>query len=225
MRYAHLILPAILGLSACTTPGFKSNTIELGTMPQTEKILKTTKQPTNEAPEKTEAPVLKNEKKVSIKAEEIKAWHISGALAARGNNKSVTASFNWRQTGPENYQIHLYGPLGGGSVLINRSAGMTTYKDGPKKDTDTNAARLFKRETGVALPVEHLYYWIRGLAAPGGIQAAHRDAAGSLQSFQQAGYHVACSNYMEAHGLRLPGKIQIQGPHVMIKVVVKGWRV
>lgn len=223
MRCQHLIFPTLLFLSGCMTPGIQSNSIELGTLPQTQSLHKAAS--TSEPSDEIKTPQLKNEKKASIKAEAIKAWNISGALAARGNGKSVTASFNWRQSGPENYQIHLFGPLGSGSVRIDRHAGVTTYRDGPKKATDSNSARLFKQETGVTLPVEHLYYWVRGLPAPGSIQAVQRDAAGSLQSFQQGGYHVMCSNYMEAHGLRLPGKIQIQGSQVMIKVIVKGWRV
>jgi outer membrane lipoprotein LolB len=191
-------------------------------MPQTGIILN---EKTVSKPDSNVKKQLVNEKKDSVKAEQIKAWNISGALAARGNGKSVSASFNWHQAGAANYKIHLFGPLGSGSVIIDRHAGMTSYSDGPKKDTDPNAERLFKRQTGVDLPVDRLYYWIRGLAAPGAIQSAQRDAQGSLQSFQQDGYHVTCLNYMESHGLRLPGKVQIQGPNVVIKVVIKGWRV
>lgn len=157
------------------------------------------------------------------KTNAVKSWQISGALAARGNGKNVSASFNWLQHGAENYQIRMFGPLGSGTVIIRRQGGTTTYQDGPKRDADSSATALFRRQTGVSLPVNYLYYWVRGLPAPGNIQGEKRNGQ-ALYVLRQAGYTIQYLGYSDMGGVRLPNKIQIQGPNVFVKLVIRNWR-
>ena len=51
---------------------------------------------------------------------DIGSWDLSGALAAKNQNKAWTASLNWLQQGQNHYQIRLFGPLGSGTVLIEK---------------------------------------------------------------------------------------------------------
>lgn len=97
------------------------------------------------------------------KTQTISSWNIRGALAAKNKNKGWSASMNWVQQGPENYQIRLMGPLGSGAVLINKSGNTITFQDGAKKITSSSADELLAKQTGIRLPVSNLYYWIRGL--------------------------------------------------------------
>src|SRR4051794_8433828 len=41
---------------------------------------------------------------ISGKGQSISSWDLSGALAARSNNKGWTAAINWLQQGSNNYQ-------------------------------------------------------------------------------------------------------------------------
>ena len=92
----------------------------------------------------------------------VSSWEISGAMAAKGNAKAWQASMNWVQHGPNSYQIRLMGPLGGGTVLINKSGKTVSFKDGSKTVSSTNADELLLKQTGIRLPVNNLYYWVRG---------------------------------------------------------------
>lgn len=169
----------------------------------------------------TTAPASKPKKQ----ATRITAWDISGAMAARNKQKAWTASFNWLQQGSDNYQMRLFGPIGSGTLMISRAAGITTFRDGSKKDASTNAEKLLLKQTGIALPVNNLYYWIRGLPAPGSVGNTQRDEASRLKTLHQAGYVVDFMNYTRIDDTDLPTQIRLTGKGVFIKVIVKKWRI
>ncbi len=162
--------------------------------------------------------------KLYTQASTITSWDISGALAARNKQKSWTASINWLQTGADHYQIRLIGPLGGGTVIIEKHDGIVMYRDGSKKVTASNADKLLLEQTGVRLPVKNLYYWVRGIPAPG-TSSKERHAKGEpLTQFNQSGYTITYAQYMEVNGMMLPSKIRLEGNGVLIKLVIKRWK-
>lgn len=150
-------------------------------------------------------------------------WDLSGAIAARGNNKSWTASINWLQKGRQSYQIRLSGPLGGGSILIYKKGNTVYFRDGAKADTSGNASALLKKHTGIGLPVHNLYYWVRGIAAPGAVQSVKKDQAGHIISLRQSGFVINYTGYSNANMASLPTRITLQGQNVFIKLVIKRW--
>ncbi len=158
-------------------------------------------------------------------ASNLTSWDISGAIAARNKRKSWTASLNWLQQGAESYQIRLMGPLGGGTVMIEKHNGIITFRDGPKTISSKDADKLLFTQTGVRLPVSHLYYWVRGIPAPG--KTGEERAVGHQQvsQFNQDGYNVMYSQYMKVQDLILPSKIKLEGHGVLIKLVIKRWKV
>lgn len=155
----------------------------------------------------------------------ISSWEIHGAMAAKNKTKGWSATMNWLQTGPANYQIRLMGPLGGGAVLINRSGSTITFQDGPKKSTSTNADELLQKETGIRLPVNNLYYWVRGLPAPGAVQSEEHDQYNHLIQLRQSGYTIAFTKYTSVKGIDLPSMIRLEGNGMMVKVIIKSWSV
>ncbi|KTD22211.1 outer membrane lipoprotein LolB [Legionella lansingensis] len=155
----------------------------------------------------------------------ISSWEISGAMAARSKNKGWNASVNWMQRGLGQYQIRLFGPLGSGTVIINKQGGVVTYRDGPKSASSSNADELLKKETGIRLPVNNLYYWVRGLPAPGNIQSAKRDSANHLLVLRQGGYTIEYGQYKTIGNVALPSLIRLQGNGVFIKFVIKRWKI
>lgn len=193
-------------LTACTTP----HRTALETQPPAP--------PTPVA--KQEPPSIK-----TTEATSLSSWELSGALAAKNKNKGWTASLNWQQKGANRYQIRLFGPLGGGTVLIEKEGSIITYRDGPKIVTSTDADALLQKETGVRLPVKNLYYWIRGLAAPGAVKSAQYDENHHLTTLKQAGYTIEYTRYTQAGNMTLPSKIHLTGHNVVIKLVIKHWGV
>ncbi len=177
--------------------------------------------PAPEAPVNETIPLEKREAQTAT----ISSWQITGAMAARNAKKAWTASLNWRQQGINQYQIRLFGPLGGGTVIIERDGGLVSYKDGPKSVTSANADELLQQQTGIRLPVNNLYYWVRGLPAPGGVQEARRDQYNHLISLKQAGYTIDYTSYTSVGNIDLPSKIRLQGNGVAIKLIIKHWSV
>ena len=155
----------------------------------------------------------------------VASWEISGAMAAKNKTKGWSANMNWVQSGINSYQIRLMGPLGGGTVLINKTGNTITFQDGPKKVSSTNADELLLKQTGVRLPVNNLYYWVRGLPAPGGVQSEQHDKYNHLTQLKQSGYTVDFTKYTSINDIDLPSMIRLEGNGVMIKVVIKNWKV
>jgi outer membrane lipoprotein LolB len=151
----------------------------------------------------------------------ITSWEISGGLAARNQKKSYTASINWVQRGAEHYQIRLIGPLGGGTVVIEKQNGVVRFRDGSKRIESANADKLLLTQTGIRLPVHNLYYWVRGFPAPSG----NASTSSTNPEFQQGGYTVTYLEYANRGGMRLPTKIRVAGNGLLMKLVIKRWKI
>ncbi|KTC66449.1 outer membrane lipoprotein LolB (plasmid) [Legionella adelaidensis] len=177
--------------------------------------------PAPEAPQNQNMPVEKR----TAQTQTISSWALSGAMSAKNAQKAWSAGINWQQQGATNYQIRLMGPLGGGTVLVEREGGAVTYKDGPKTATSNNADDLLLKQTGIRLPVNNLYYWVRGLPAPGPVQASKYDEFNHLSMLKQSGYTVNYERYTSTQKGDLPSKIRLTGNGVTIKLVVKNWTV
>jgi outer membrane lipoprotein LolB len=155
----------------------------------------------------------------------ISSWEVRGAMAAKNKSKGWNAVMTWRQNGPSSYHIRLMGPLGAGTILIDKQGGLITFQDGPKKIHSNNADTLLLQQTGIRLPVSNLYYWMRGLPAPGPVAGERRDATNHLIQLRQSGYSITFGNYTSVQGADLPGTIRLDGNGVMVKVVIKQWNI
>lgn len=153
----------------------------------------------------------------------ISSWNIHGALAAKNKSKGWSATMNWAQQGPSSYQMRLMGPLGSGAVMVSRQGNVITFKDGNKTSTSNNADELLLKQTGIRLPVNNLYYWVRGLPAPGGVQSEQHDQYNHLTQLKQNGYTINFTQYTSVRGVDLPSMIRLEGNGVMVKVVIKSW--
>lgn len=178
-----------------------------------------------QSPEKLAKPTEEvHENKLKKPASTISSWAISGAMAARNQKKGWSASIHWAQQGLNQYQIRLNGPLGGGAVVIDSKNGVVTYADGATKASSSNADDLLLKHTGIRLPVKNLYYWIRGLAAPS-TAITNFDEQHRLISLTQAGYTIHYTNYLFVNNVDLPGKIQLEGHGVTMKLIIKHWSI
>ncbi len=153
----------------------------------------------------------------------ITAWEIVGAIAAKNKSKGWSATLHWLQRGPQAYQIRLMGPLGNGSVMISKQGNLVYFQSGHKKSMSKNAEELLLKQTGIRLPVGNLYYWIRGLPAPGQVKSAFYDQSKHLQILRQNGYQINFYQYNSINGRALPTLIRLQGNDLRVKVVIKRW--
>lgn len=155
----------------------------------------------------------------------LSSWNIAGAIAAKKNKKAWSASITWQQFNKNDYRMHLFGPLGGGSITLEKKNAQLTYQDGHKTIQSTNETELLYKETGVILPVKQLFYWVRGIKAPGEIQSSQQDHEGHLALLRQSGYTISYSNYITINQMSLPTKIRLENANSVVKLVIKHWSI
>lgn len=154
----------------------------------------------------------------------VKYFVASGAfsISERGQ-KPVFANYRWIQNNKGFYRIRVSSALNLFNVtILGRLHSVTLWKNPRKHITARTPEALIKREMGWTLPVRNLYYWIRGVAAPGAEKISH-DKYGHLTSLKQDGWYIRFSYYKTVKGYDLPEKVVLQRPHVAITIVVKDW--
>ena len=144
------------------------------------------------------------------------------SIAEKGR-KPVFANYQWAQNNIGYYRIRVSSALNLFNItILGRPQSVTLWKGTKKQITASTPERLIKREMGWTLPVRNLFYWIRGVAAPGQKQIT-TDQYGHLMSLKQNGWSIQFSHYTTVGPFDLPEKIVLQRPTVMITIVVKRW--
>lgn len=211
----HIGLLSFAMLTACAPPKTFVHTEDINTQDMTKPGLI-----------EKQASEVTNTQSISALSEKIpSSWELSGAIAARNKTKAWTATVNWLQRGPSAYQIRLSGPLGSGAVLIEKQNGLIRFRDGPKSATSKNADELLQQQTGIRLPVNNLFYWVRGLPAPGPVQSSKRTPSNQLQVLHQSGFTIEYLGYTKTGNAVLPSLIKLQGNGIFIKLVIKRWKI
>ncbi|USD20620.1 lipoprotein insertase outer membrane protein LolB [Microbulbifer variabilis] len=183
------------------------------------------------AGQKTKEPVAQEppgETAAPTSVAQLKQWTIKGKLGVRSPADNGSANLTWQQSGPQNFRIHLSGPLGAGTTIISGSAGGVSLVRGNEAPVVArDAAQLTQQTLGWPLPAREMFYWVRGLPAPGPRGAEKHNGQGELQSLQQSGWSLRFSDYRQNGPYLLPTRIKAQtngaaGP-VQVTLVIKDW--
>lgn len=157
----------------------------------------------------------------------LQRWEVRGKLGVRSPKENGSANLTWQQASG-NYRIHLSGPLGAGATMISGSpTGVSLQRGNDPAVIASNPEQLTEEIMGWPLPVSEMFYWVRGLVAPGAVSGEQRDAQGQLLRLQQAGWHLDFGDYQSVGPYKLPTRIkaatnQAAGP-VSVTVVIKEW--
>lgn len=154
----------------------------------------------------------------------IQDWTLSGAVAIRSPQRGVNASINWQQkTG--DYQIELFGPLGAGHVQLSGQPNQARLTMADAQQYTANSAEtLLQQHSGYRLPVSNLFYWVRGLPAPGMQAITQFDQYNHLLQLQQQGWNIHYSDYVGVRGVDLPNTLNLTRPGFTIRLVIKHWK-
>ena len=154
-------------------------------------------------------------------------WEAKGKLGVRAPRENGSANMIWQQAN-SNYRIHLSGPLGAGATLISGSpTGVSLQRGDEPAVFAADAGELTEQVMGWPLPVGEMFYWVRGLPAPGAVASKQANSQGLLQSLSQAGWQLRFSDYQKIGAYHLPTRIkaatnQAAGP-VNVTLVIKEW--
>lgn len=159
---------------------------------------------------------------------QLQHWTIIGKLGVRSPRDNGSANLTWQQKAAPNYRIHLSGPLGAGATVISGTPGGVSLQRGDEPAMHArDPAQLTEQMLGWPLPVSEMFYWVRGLPAPGGSASEQRNAQGQLQGLRQAGWQLSFSDYQAVGAYSLPTRIKAEtsqgaGP-VKVTLVIKEW--
>ena len=150
-------------------------------------------------------------------------WQLSAKIGVRSPSDSGSALLSWQQT-PTNYDMHLSGPLGQGSVRIKGNSEQVTLKQAGKPTLSApTAERLLQHALGWSAPLEQLKYWVRGLPAPILPAQVEHNPQGVLASVKQSGWQLNFSRYRNVGDFLMPGKIIATQDELKLTLIVKDW--
>lgn len=160
----------------------------------------------------------------SQSSESMQAWSLSGSISIVQPQHSTIATLSWTQYNPNTYNLLLYGPLSLGQIQIQGQPGMVTLQQsGHPTVTASNAEALILKQLGWTLPVSNLYYWVRGLPAPGAVRDLQKDASQRLVGFSQQGWEIQYLGFQTVNGMALPTKIVATYPNLRLTLAIKRW--
>ena len=159
--------------------------------------------------------------------DQVRSWTISGALAMKAPQRGFTANLNWQQhRNIKNYKMSLYGPLGIGAVRITSSPSQVTLMRGNGETFKASSAQaLMAKNLGWNIPVNNLYYWVRGLPAPGAASNKSFDKYHHLTRLQQSGWSIHFLRYTAVGKYDLPNKIIFRNRQLSGTLVISGWKI
>lgn len=151
-------------------------------------------------------------------------WSFNGRIAVRdAQNDGWSASLRWQQQG-DHYDIQLSGALGQGAARIHGNGGsavMEAAGEAPRLAPDPET--LMQEQLGWHVPVRGLKYWLTGRPGPDGSDLEIVDGAGRLSRLEQDGWEVVYSRYQQVDGVELPSKLEMNNPHLRVRLVIDQW--
>lgn len=152
----------------------------------------------------------------------IKNWDIAGAFSLREPKQTVIANYEWQQTN-KNYVIQIHSSLNVYSVAITGDENnVVLWRSRTEHYSAPTPEILLQQQLGWQLPISNLYYWIRGLPAPGRYHT-QLDAYGHISNLTQQGWKIEFQRYTTVNNIDVPEMLQLTRQNLAVKIVVKTW--
>lgn len=150
-------------------------------------------------------------------------WSIAGRLALQTERQGWHIAFRWKQQGGF-YHIVLSDPLGQTAAeLQGNPQGVTLLMADGRSVTAADPDQLLARQLGWPVPIQGLYYWVRGLPVPDAPETHGLDREGRLLWLKQSGWDISYRRYGDSAGLALPTKVFLDNDRLKVRVVIDNW--
>ncbi|MBT8049216.1 MAG: outer membrane lipoprotein LolB [Xanthomonadales bacterium] len=151
-------------------------------------------------------------------------WDASGRLAISGEEDGGSGNFKWQKTSLEN-RINFHGALGRGAWTLesDENGAMLALADGSVYRAGS-IDELVHVQLGWKIPVDHLSWWVRGLAAPGAVKTRVLDEQGNLSELLQDGWVIEFGKYRVFDDLRLPVRLTARQEGWKVKLAIRSWK-
>jgi len=150
-------------------------------------------------------------------------WSFTGRIAVQAANDGWSGTLHWVQQ-DQNYAIEIRGPVGAGTVRLNRSEqGSVLHLSDDQSFTGRDARNLLIDHFGWDIPVDALQLWIIGRLDPARDKRYELDASGRLLRLHQSGWDVEYKRYVRSGDFDLPEKIFARNEQAQIRLFVDEW--
>jgi len=171
---------------------------------------------------------------------QINSWEVKGKLAVSTDQRGGNANIIWQRSGEKHY-INMYGPFGGGRVILTDDESGAKLRDNNKKVyVGKNAEEVLRRAAGWRVPFAAMQYWILGIPAPAGKFVKSLDDYGRLASLRQGGWEIRFLEYEMFDQRELPSRIVLrsladtthldddrlrENDSIEVKLLIKRWTI
>lgn len=151
------------------------------------------------------------------------AWAFNGRIAVRTAEDGFNGKLRYRQSSGD-FEAVMSGPLGIGTVLLERDGGTLTFTD--KEGVETvfvDPERDLELRFGWNVPLDSLRYWALGVPDPARPAETTLDASGQLASMAQGGWDIAVDRYRDADGTSMPQRLTVSNDATRVVLVIDRW--
>lgn len=153
-------------------------------------------------------------------------WQAKGKISLQFKDERQNASFTWNQK-ENDFTVHLFGPLGQGSILLRQSQGLASLESSGhgKKEAQT-PEQLMQDTLGWQVPISNLQHWIKGTPLQEINTSEQRmDKQGFITAFKQQGWQIKYLKRQRNNGWLLPKRIVITQDNMRLVIIVKDWKI
>jgi outer membrane lipoprotein LolB len=150
-------------------------------------------------------------------------WTLEGRLAVNDGDDGGSGRLNWSEQG-DSSRMDFHGAFGRGAwrLLADADGAVLELADGARYEAPT-VADLAWGQLGWEIPVDALAWWIRGLEAPGEVQARVLDETGRLVELRQRDWSIVFGRYRAFGGWEMPVKMTARQADRYVKLAVRSW--
>ena len=156
----------------------------------------------------------------------LKTWELDGRISLVTDEEAWSGQLYWQQSAASDYFIQFSAPSGQGAMqLLGTGESVELRLANGKSYTAKDADTLLRQETNWELPIESLWYWVRGLPNPELPVKTTLDQQGLIQDLQQNDWHIQYKRYQQYDAFYFPRKIVIQHEDMKVRLIVTQWTV
>ena len=138
----------------------------------------------------------------------ISEWQIKGKLSVKAGTKGGASTLRWSYADTAQ-NIQLYGPLGGGRVIVDVEPGQAILKDSKGQVIEgTSAQEVLYERLGWHVPFDELAWWSRGLPDVDSTEI-EIDEDGLLRRLHHGIWEVEYLEYSRVDSFLLPKRLEI----------------
>jgi outer membrane lipoprotein LolB len=156
----------------------------------------------------------------------VNSWELNGRISLVTAAEAWSGQLYWQQGAASDFFIQFNAPSGQGAMqLLGSNEGVELRLADGQSFNASDAETLLRQETNWDIPLDGLWYWVRGLPDPQMPVKLTLDPQGSIQDMKQNGWHVQYENYQQYGAFSFPRKIVIQHEDMRIRLIVTQWTV